>query len=115
MLSTSQAATELGVSERTLRRYIATGQIDFHRLPGGHYRIPHDAITQFWIEHDEKLARRPRRQRPAVARIADRAGRSRGDPGRTVATRRPRLGDERQAPVYDLSPARLAELRSRFS
>src|ERR1039458_10521363 len=35
-------ASELGVSEQTLRRYITAGLIVYRQRPGGHYRIPRD-------------------------------------------------------------------------
>jgi excisionase family DNA binding protein len=48
---TPPPASELGVSEQTLRRYITAGLIGYRQLPGGHYRIPRDAIEEFWSEH----------------------------------------------------------------
>jgi excisionase family DNA binding protein len=53
---TPPPASELGVSERTLRRYIQAGLIGFRRLPGGHYRIPREAIEAFWSEHAPRAA-----------------------------------------------------------
>jgi excisionase family DNA binding protein len=107
LLSSTEAAAALGVCERTLRRYIASGRIRCHRLPGGHYRIPQDAITEFWAEHDR--LKRAQRSARASARLAVRT------PERSAAsTRRAALGRERDG-EYDLSPAHLAELRARFA
>ena len=65
LLTTREAAAALGVHERTLRRYIASGFLACRRLPGGHYRIPEDAIIDFWDEGDD-AGRRGRRRAPAV-------------------------------------------------
>jgi excisionase family DNA binding protein len=105
LLSTGQAAVELGVHERTLRRYITLGQIGYHRLPGGHYRVPREAIEQFWREHegaDASAAARPRRSRRQSSRPAGKAARA----------RRPLL--ERQPASYELTPERLSALRAEF-
>ena len=106
LLSSTEAAAALGVCERTLRRYIASDRIRYHRLPGGHYRIPEEAITEFWVDHDRGTQGR---------RAARTSTRLSGPPERsTPGARRPPLG--REAPGdYDLSPAHLAELRARFA
>jgi excisionase family DNA binding protein len=107
LLSSTEAAAALGVCERTLRRYIASGAIRCHRLPGGHYRIPEEAIAEFWAEHDRR--KQARRHARASARLPVRP------PERsTASTRRAALGRE-QDDEYDLSPAHLAELRARFA
>ncbi len=108
LLSSTEAAAELGVCERTLRRYIASDRIRYHRLPGGHYRIPGEAIAEFWAEHD----RRKRARHLARASTIRRPSRppQRG----TVNTRRPAIGRE-EPEDYDLSPAHLAEIRARFA
>jgi hypothetical protein len=84
-----------------MRRYIAAGQIECYRLPGGHYRVPQRAIA-------------------AVLRTAERgrlqtAGRRDQDTSAMPqrASRRERLGASSH--IYDLSAAHLAQLRSRFS
>lgn len=106
-LTSSEAAIELGVCERTLRRYIATDRIRHHRLPGGHYRIPAEAIDEFWAANTKA---RPPAPAPApnsgegVVRVAR----------RPAARRRPPLGRE-QSHSYDLSPEHLAELRARVT
>jgi excisionase family DNA binding protein len=106
-LSSTEAATALGVCERTLRRYIASDHIRYHRLPGGHYRIPEEAIAEFWVEHDRR--RRARRRARNTARPDLRP------PERsTDGARRPALGQERGGD-YDLSSEHLAELRTRFA
>jgi excisionase family DNA binding protein len=106
-LSSSEAARALGVCERTLRRYIASDRIRHHRLPGGQYRIPAEAIDEFWAANEK--ARAPRS-------LPDRDEHR----GRPVASRRPAarraapLGRE-QAPLYDLSPEHMAQLRARVA
>jgi excisionase family DNA binding protein len=96
----------LGVCERTLRRYIACGRIRYHRLPGGHYRIPVEAIDEFWAQNT-----RAKEQRRGARAHATRAS-SRPDPITTA--RRRALGRGRDGD-YDLSPEHLAELRARFA
>jgi excisionase family DNA binding protein len=106
-LSSSEAADELGVCERTLRRYIASDRIRHHRLPGGQYRIPAEAIDEFWAAHQQ--ARAP-------AKPVQRNSRDAAQPAtrRPAARRRPPLGTE-QPQSYDLSPEHLAELRARVA
>jgi excisionase family DNA binding protein len=101
VLSTREAASELGVSERTLRRYISAGLIGFHRLPGGHYRIPAEAITSFWSEHSPP-PRRAARRAPLVAR--PRRARTAGQAG--VGGRRARLSASTQPRPDEALPAR---------
>jgi excisionase family DNA binding protein len=106
-LSSTEAAAALGVCERTLRRYIASDHIRYHRLPGGHYRIPEEAIAEFWVVQDRR--RRARQRARNTARPAPRP------PERsTDGARRPALGHERGGD-YDLSSEHLAELRARFA
>jgi excisionase family DNA binding protein len=106
-LKSSEAAAALGVSERTLRRYARDGRIRYHRLPGGHYRIPEEAIEEFWHEQDAPRRGHPHRTQTKAAPSTRRAG-------ARVGRRRPALGT--QPPQdYDLSPDRLAELRAQFS
>jgi excisionase family DNA binding protein len=100
VLSTSEAASELGVSERTLRRYITSGLIGFRRLPGGHYRIPREAIAEFWSEHTPPLRRNGRRA-PLVAHPRTRAVREQA-PG--PSSRRPRLSASRKPRSYEVAP-----------
>ncbi len=107
-LSSSEAAVALGVCERTLRRYIASDRIRHHRLPGGHYRIPAEAIDEFWAANEKASTQAPTPSRQCA-----------GDAGpvtarRPVARRSPPLGQE-QPRGYDLSPEHLAELRARVA
>ncbi len=44
LLTVSQAASLLRVSDRTIRRWIKAEQIPFLRLPSGEYRIPQGAL-----------------------------------------------------------------------
>lgn len=112
LLTTAEAASELGVHPRTVLRYLAQGLIACHRLPGGHYRIPSESIAGFWRQHDRALA--GRRQRTTEPAGGD-------DPGRPAHRRHAERGhDHRRAPrlgepepiVYDLSAETLAELRA---
>ena len=112
LLTTREAAAALGVHERTLRRYIASGLLACRRLPGGHYRIPEDAIIDFWDEGDD-AGRRGRRRAPAVQGPSP--GGSSADS--RASARRPclqRLADEGATVVYDLSLEALAALRSQI-
>lgn len=106
-LSSSEAARQLGVCARTLRRYIASDRIRHHRLPSGHIRIPPEAIDEFWATNHRASAPAPlpgrveRRGRVAASR-------------RPAARRHPPLGAE-QPHSYDLSPEHLADLRARVA
>jgi excisionase family DNA binding protein len=107
-LKCSEAAAKLGVCEKTLRRYMKADRIRFHRLPGGHFRIPESAIDEFWAEHDR------RHTRPARgANGTRRAAQARRPSPPLSSGRRPRLGRELQD-EYDLSPAALERLRAQF-
>jgi excisionase family DNA binding protein len=106
-LSSSEAAFELGVCERTLRRYIASDRIRHHRLPGGHYRIPAEAIDEFWAANEKARA-------PAALPDRDQHGGHTAPSRRPAARRSPPLGRE-PAPSYDLSPEHLAQLRARVA
>lgn len=44
LLSTGKAAKVLGVDTGTIRRYIALGELEAHRLPSGVYRIRRSAV-----------------------------------------------------------------------
>jgi len=107
-LKCSEAAAKLGICERTLRRYMKAGRIRFHRLPGGHFRIPESAIEEFWSEHDRRHTRAA--DRAAETRPAGKARRPSPSPS---AGRRPALGCE-PPDEYDLSPAALERLRAQF-
>ena len=107
-LTTREAAAWLGVHERTVRRYISAGLLDYRKLPGGHYRIPQEAIDGFWGMVDGAQQRRCRV--PAAERL--RAGSA--SPMPAERDRRSRLElavGERSAVAYDLSLEVLAALR----
>jgi excisionase family DNA binding protein len=98
-LTAAEAATALGVCERTLRRYIRSGQIRSHRLPGGHYRIPQEAIDEFWNQHSPRPTNHSRRRADApTARVEP------NSPRRCQLAAQPH--------EYDLSTAHLAALRA---
>ena len=44
-LKLSEFARTLGISTRTARRWIESGQLEAHKTPGGHYRISADQLT----------------------------------------------------------------------
>jgi excisionase family DNA binding protein len=102
VLSTSEAAAELGVSERTLRRYITSGLIVYRQLPGGHYRIPREAIDEFWREHSTSPRRTARRQRLAARHSHPRAARA---TTATESSRRARLSAASAPRSYEVPPA----------
>jgi excisionase family DNA binding protein len=106
-LSCSEAAVQLGVCERTLRRYIASDRVRHHRLPGGHYRIPAEAIDEFWAANEKARA-------PAPHPVHSGGNRELTAHRRPAARRSPPLGRE-QPRGYDLSPEHLAELRARVA
>lgn len=114
VLTTAQAAVVLGVHERTLRRYLAMGLLAHRRLPGGHYRIPVEALSEFW-EANEK---------PSVITAGRAAPGQRTDPPARGSQRRhhsgPKrrrvpIGEDRSGASYDLSTEALAALRARLS
>lgn len=100
-LTTGEVAERLGVHERTVRRYISLGLLRHMRLPGGHYRVPEEALADFM----GGSSLRQHRGGLSGMRLATPSG-----------TARPRarssLGAE---PGYDLSPSALAALRAQMS
>jgi len=107
MLTTAQAASELGVHERTVRRYVSLGLLAYRRLPGGHYRISETAVEDFWRANDGagQSATRPPR-----GRASRRAGRAQAR--RRTGKRRMRPSDAKPHGPYDLSNAVLDALRA---
>ncbi len=115
VLTTAQAAALLGVHQRTLRRYLSWGLLTYHRLPGGHYRIPEESVADF-LHEAEVGVRRAWRQAvsadaPRKVRQSNRQRGARVSPSR----RRFRLGEDSSTATYDLSRAALSALRSRNS
>jgi excisionase family DNA binding protein len=101
-LTTAEVAAALGVHERTVRRYLSAGLLAFRRLPGGHYRVPTEALDEFW-RADAAL------QTPSALRTSRQARQRSPSSGNQL-----RLGLE--APEdYDLSPATLRAVRDRLS
>jgi excisionase family DNA binding protein len=108
LLTTREAAAELGVHERTLRRYMSSGLLAYQRLPGGHYRIPEESIRNLWAGEDSpNLDRRRRPQR------TDRPSAGVPSSGEPRVRRSRRHLDDEGADSYDLSPETLAALRAR--
>jgi excisionase family DNA binding protein len=64
-LSTSQAASALGVSLGTIRRWADMGYLDSYRTPGGQRRFSVEQIEQFL----ETLQRRSVRTEPQQERL----------------------------------------------
>jgi len=110
-LSTREAAAVLGVHERTLRRYISSGLLGCCRLPGGHYRIPEEAIHKFWGAGGAPV-RGARRRHPEAERPSVNASGG-ASKMRSGCARHQRLGDGDSVAFYDLSPDALAALRAR--
>jgi excisionase family DNA binding protein len=110
-LTTAEAARVLGVHVRTVRRYMSLGLLAYRRLPGGRYRIPENAIREFWRANEG--APRPARRRAATSPLSYDTARSERQ-ARSRSPRRRPLGRDTARP-YDLSTAALSELRSRFS
>lgn len=106
MLTTAQAASELGVHERTVRRYVSLGLLAYRRLPGGHYRISEKAVEDFWRASS---AARPSASRPPRDR-ASQPGRAQAQ--RRTGKRRTRPSGAKPRDPYDLSNAVLQALRA---
>jgi hypothetical protein len=115
-LCPSEAALALGVSTRTLRRYVREGLVPTYRLPSGHKRIHPRVIAELTEpvgpQNGHILARRSRHERPtrpAQAKLVAPGERT------SESTRRTPLGTEAEClpapPVIDTSPAALAALR----
>jgi excisionase family DNA binding protein len=47
LLTLPEAAARLGVTPGTIRRWIRTGDLPAHRLPGGHFRVSSTALDDF--------------------------------------------------------------------
>jgi excisionase family DNA binding protein len=115
LLTTADAAAALGVHERTVRRYLASGLLVYRRLPGGHYRIPEQSIWDFW-----RAAEAVRSRTSQLVGASDQtlgaapSNRRRGARPQPTMQRR-RLSDDSPFTPYDLSTAALAVLRSELS
>jgi excisionase family DNA binding protein len=107
LLSTREAAAALGVHERTLRRYIASGRLAHRRLPGGHYRIPAEAILDFWAKADDADLRDQR-----CVPVPEPASAEAWHTARKAGARSSQLRRPIDASRYDLSPETLAALRA---
>jgi excisionase family DNA binding protein len=58
-LRVADVAEEVGVSARTVLRWLDAGELPCLRLPGGAIRIPHDAYLA-WLEDRTGVGRRVR-------------------------------------------------------
>jgi hypothetical protein len=114
---TAWAAAELGVNERTVRRYIVGGYLGCDVLPGGHYRIT-DAHIRECRERALDSKRRYRERTPAPVPASEDAKLPRERrPARhqRPRLRRPALGQQPPPSHFDLSADALARLRSRYA
>lgn len=112
-LRPSVAAEMLGVSTRTLRRYVAEGSLEAIRLPSGQTRIPALAVEDLIADGEEAQERRCGRKRAVRARGASRPSQKRADGvvGALGRRRSPKLGTPEPA-FFDSSPDALARLRA---
>jgi hypothetical protein len=107
MHDTAWAAAELGVNERTVRRYVVAGQLECLVLPGGRYRFTADHIRQCSERaleakrHPRKRTNEPKADKPRKQRKSRR--------------RRAPLGLEPPPSPFDLSPDALAAVRERYA
>jgi len=91
------------------------GLLAHRRLPGGHYRIPVEALSEFWEANERPSVitrgRVPRGQLPSGTRTGK-------FQRRQLPDRKPRrapLGEDRSGVSYDLSTEALAALRAHLS
>ena len=99
-----EAADMLGVSVRTIRRYIADGQVPVYRLPSGHVRIRAATITALMSEEEPNSRRHIKNASKSRAELPVNARRS---------GRRAPLGKEKPRMLFfDTSPEALAEVRA---
>lgn len=109
-LKLSDAAALMGVSTRTITRYIEAGYLTSLVLPGGHRRIAvgeiEACLTLAGAQRRRARTRsKPRSSRPAAAPKAQRKPRRQ---------RRPKLGAELLPAIYDTSPEALAAIREQY-
>ena len=57
LLTPRQVAESLGVSESSLKRWCDRGVIEAVRTPGGHRKLPFDAVMRFLRDSDRPLAK----------------------------------------------------------
>jgi excisionase family DNA binding protein len=111
-LSSLEAACALGVSKRTMRRYISAGVVPTYRLPSGHVRIHPNVIEELTRpvgpQNKHLLIRRGWRERPALKA----GGYSHDDCGPLRKRRPPLSAKESQATFFDTSPEALGAVRS---
>ena len=111
-LSSLEAACALGVSKRTMRRYISAGVLPTYRLPSGHVRIHPNVIEELTRpvgpQNKHLLVRRGWRERPALK--GDRS--SQGECGPLRKRRSPLSAKEPQLMIFDTSPEALSVVRS---
>jgi excisionase family DNA binding protein len=111
-LSSLEAACALGVSKRTMRRYISAGVVPTYRLPSGHVRIHPNVIEELTrpvgTHNKHLLIRRGWREKPVR-----REGRSSQDERGPLRKRRLPLSAKESHPTFfDTSPEALGAVRS---
>jgi hypothetical protein len=87
------------------------GLLGYRRLPGGHYRIPEEALAEFWHVNEQRATLPPRPAPSGGGR--DRARQPRGR--KRSSRRRAALGEQESPPSYDLSMEALSALRTHRS
>ena len=91
------------------------GLLAHRRLPGGHYRIPVEALSEFWEANERPSvitrSRTARGQRPSGTPTREFQRRQPSGP----TQRRGPLGEDRSGGRYDLSTEALAALRAQLS
>jgi len=70
-VTTGEAAHMLGVGLNTIKRWIANGDLRGIQTPGGHWRIPDEALHGFMREHGFSTTTRPPGTPPRVLIVDD--------------------------------------------
>jgi len=70
-VTTGEAAQELGVGLNTIKRWIANGDLQGIQTPGGHWRIPEEALHGFMREHGFSAAPHTPNATPRVLVVDD--------------------------------------------
>lgn len=89
------------------------GLLEYRRLPGGHYRVPASALTDFWQANDPNLRGGYAGRRADLTQTSQASGRRRRQRP-SSSSKHPRLGTQTTGD-YDLSIGKLRALRKRLS
>ena len=117
LLPVRRAATELGVTYSTLKRWIHQGSVRTVRTEGGHHRVPMEEVERLLLSQNHVLPKR-RRKSPATGVLVALSGRNqlRGivDEVRTeglLAQVRLRIGDQTLTAIITRDAVRELKLR----